>query len=77
MRFSLKSHCIVFLTLLLFLFVTTIFSYDRSTDSLALIALYDSTDGDNWTTKTNWKSDSTIDTWYGDKASAIPVKRNS
>jgi Leucine-rich repeat (LRR) protein len=35
-------------------------------DSLALIALYNSTDGDNWTDKTNWLSpDSALDTWYG------------
>ncbi len=36
-----------------------------SDDKDALIALYDATDGDNWTTNTNWKSDKQIDEWYG------------
>lgn len=31
----------------------------------ALIALYDSTGGDSWTTNTNWKSASDVSTWYG------------
>ncbi|MFC1547459.1 hypothetical protein ACFL5M_02910, partial [Candidatus Neomarinimicrobiota bacterium] len=35
-------------------------------DSLALVALYNSTDGANWTDDTNWLSaDSALDTWYG------------
>ena len=35
-------------------------------DSLALIALYNSTDGANWTNNTNWLSaDSALSTWYG------------
>ena len=34
-------------------------------DSLALIALYDSTDGNNWKDNTNWKSDSLLSTWKG------------
>jgi len=33
-------------------------------DSLALIALYDSTDGDNWANNTNWKTDP-VSTWFG------------
>ncbi len=33
-------------------------------DSLALVALYNSTDGDNWTDNTNWLS-GLVDTWYG------------
>ncbi len=37
----------------------------RTTDSLALVALYDSANGANWTTKTNWKTSNPIDTWYG------------
>ena len=36
------------------------------TDSLALVALYDSTDGANWTNNTNWLNpDSAVSTWYG------------
>ncbi|PKL79629.1 MAG: hypothetical protein CVV25_07105 [Ignavibacteriae bacterium HGW-Ignavibacteriae-4] len=34
-------------------------------DSLALVALYNSTEGDNWIKNTNWLSDSSISTWYG------------
>jgi hypothetical protein len=34
-------------------------------DSLALVALYDSTDGDNWFTNENWKTDSLVSTWSG------------
>ena len=30
-----------------------------------LVALYNATDGDNWTNKTNWLSDSDISSWHG------------
>ncbi len=33
-------------------------------DSLALVDLYNSTNGPGWTTKTNWLT-GTVDTWYG------------
>ena len=35
------------------------------TDSLALVAIYDATDGDNWTDTTNWKSDEPVGNWHG------------
>ena len=35
------------------------------TDRAALVAFYDSTDGDNWTNNTNWGSDEPLSTWYG------------
>lgn len=35
----------------------------RFSDSLALVSLYNSTDGPNWTNK--WNLDQPIDTWYG------------
>ncbi len=50
---------------MLVLFVSSAHGFDRSTDSLALIALYDNTNGDNWNRNYNWKTSSTIDTWYG------------
>ena len=31
----------------------------------ALIALYNATDGDNWTDNTNWLSEEPVDTWFG------------
>ena len=34
-------------------------------DSLALVAIYDATDGDNWNNNTNWKSQEPIGDWYG------------
>ena len=36
----------------------------RQQDSLALVALYHATDGDNWTKNDNWLT-GPIDTWYG------------
>jgi hypothetical protein len=37
----------------------------RAQDSLALVALYNSTGGPNWTNRTNWLSSQPISTWYG------------
>ena len=34
-------------------------------DRDALVALYDATEGHNWTTQTNWLTDSSIDAWHG------------
>ena len=34
-------------------------------EQAALIALYDGTDGANWTNNTNWRTDAPIGTWYG------------
>ena len=31
----------------------------------ALIAFYDATGGDDWTTNTGWKTDTTVGNWYG------------
>ena len=44
-------------------------SYNRLSDSLALIALYNSTDGDNW--YNSWNLDESINTWFG-----VTVSRN-
>src|SRR5688572_8565794 len=38
--------------------------FNLQTDSLALVALYNSTDGNNWTDKTNWLTGN-VDNWYG------------
>ncbi len=38
---------------------------DSEIDKAALIALYNATDGDNWTDNTNWLSDEPIGDWYG------------
>lgn len=34
-------------------------------EQAALIALYDATDGANWTDNTNWRTDAPIGTWHG------------
>ena len=34
-------------------------------DRAALVTLYESTDGDNWTDNANWLSDKPIGQWYG------------
>ena len=39
----------------------------RTQDSLALVALYNSTDGPNWINNANWLSAQPIDTWRGVK----------
>ena len=36
-----------------------------ATDRAALEALYDATDGPNWTINTNWKTDAPLDEWHG------------
>ena len=36
-----------------------------ATDRAALEALYDATDGPNWTDNTNWKTDAPLDEWHG------------
>ena len=36
-----------------------------ATDKAALEALYDATDGANWTPNTNWKSDEPLGSWHG------------
>ena len=38
---------------------------DNSREREALVALYNSTAGPNWTVSTNWLSDEPIDTWHG------------
>ena len=55
---------VLYLFLVFVINVGEVFAQDRERDSLALVELYDNTDGDNWTDNTNWKS-APIDTWYG------------
>ncbi len=37
----------------------------RIKDSLALVALYNSTNGNNWTNNSNWLTDKTMNEWFG------------
>lgn len=45
--------------------IVTIQGYDIEQDSLALVALCNSTDGANWTNKENWLSQNPLSTWFG------------
>jgi Leucine-rich repeat (LRR) protein len=58
----------LFLIFILFLFIgysPNINAQVLEQDSLALVALYDSTDGENWNSNENWLSDSLVGTWSG------------
>lgn len=61
--FRLSIAHIVFLFLFSFSFVVQ--GQDRAGDSLALVELYDSCNGEEWKLKANWKSAQPIDTWQG------------
>lgn len=50
---------------LLLILISISFSDVPASERNALIALYDSTGGDSWTTKTNWKTAADVSTWYG------------
>ena len=43
----------------------TLFDDWTANDRAALVAFYDATSGDNWTNKTNWKSDKALKQWTG------------
>lgn len=51
--------------IIIFGFQTPISAQVPQQDSLALVALYDSTEGANWTNNTNWLSGQPVSTWYG------------
>ena len=38
---------------------------DIATDKAALVALYNATEGANWTTNTNWSSEESLSSWHG------------
>ena len=54
---------------LLFIFFLTIFSLVKAqvpaVERDALIALYNATDGPNWSINTNWNTAAPVDTWFG------------
>ena len=54
---------IVSLFLIILVSSSPVFAVETS-DSLALVDLYDSTDGNNWNNNTNWKS-GPVSTWHG------------
>jgi len=54
----------IFVFAALLLIHTSLFTQVLEQDSLALVALYESTDGDNWTDYTNWLA-GPVSTWFG------------
>ncbi|MCG8605218.1 T9SS type A sorting domain-containing protein, partial [bacterium] len=53
-----------------------------SRDSLALVDLYNSTDGPNWTNNSNWLSDLPLPAWFGvtvenDRVTSLDLSRNN
>jgi Leucine-rich repeat (LRR) protein len=63
---KLKSIIIAFVGILIFFnaIISPLSAQVVSQDSLALVALYDSTNGDSWNTNTNWKT-GPVATWHG------------
>lgn len=62
MKKRLLTTLILFVT---FLSSTKVFSQINAQDSLALIDLYESTDGQHWNNHTNWLTESPVGTWFG------------
>lgn len=68
-------HLVIFLFLMLFFIPCSVFGAIPASERAALIALYDSTNGDSWDNNSGWKSTpldtdgfampGTEDTWYG------------
>lgn len=55
------------------------FSQDRESDSLALVSIYQSLDGDNWPQNDNWLSDLPLEEWKGigtfnDRVNKLEIK---
>ncbi|MFP5039570.1 leucine-rich repeat domain-containing protein [Parasediminibacterium sp. JCM 36343] len=61
-----KNHILALLAVVM-LFATTTKAKAQVNiqDSLALVDLYDSTGGPNWTNHTNWLTNAPVSTWYG------------
>jgi Leucine-rich repeat (LRR) protein len=58
-----KKHVVVIIVSFIVCFNS--FGGPRQSDSINLIDLYNSTIGDGWVNKTNWKTKNPIDTWFG------------
>ncbi len=59
-----KKALIIALLVVFCLNIDSVFAQSRYEDSLALVELYDSTNGDSWTNNSGWKTGH-LDTWYG------------
>ncbi|MBN1183826.1 MAG: T9SS type A sorting domain-containing protein [Bacteroidales bacterium] len=66
MKKNLISFIVACISILILISNNTAKAGDHLSDSLALVALYDSTNGSSWTINTGWKTD-TLGAWYGIK----------
>lgn len=78
-----KKNYLIFLLIINALLRISTGSYAQvaTQDSLALVDLYNSTDGANWTTKTNWLTGN-VSSWYGitvgsNKVTQISLNKNN
>lgn len=69
-----KIKCWMTAGVLIFGFGATTAAQVSSQDSLALVALYNSTDGPNWDNKENWLT-TPVSTWYGITVTSNQVTR--
>lgn len=61
-----STQTLLFTLALLVVSIPYVFAQNRQQDSLALVALYNTTDGPNWSVNTNWlQTGTTINQWYG------------
>jgi len=75
-----KKIILIFICIILLYIPFPLFGQVQEQDSLALVALYSSTDGDNWNNNTNWLTGS-VSTWYGitvsgDRVTKIDMENN-
>lgn len=73
---------VLFLFTLLFGIQLNLYAQVPEQELQSLVALYDSTDGDNWTDNTNWLSEQPVSSWYGitvvdDHVAEIDLQNNN
>ncbi len=78
---QITSEIVTDLTLTTYSKTLTVTDYNMESDSLALVALYNSTDGANWTDNANWLT-GPLNSWYGitvsgDRVSEIRLEGNA
>ena len=78
---KIKLFIVALLLLNFILYISQLSAQVLQQDSLALIALYDSTNGDNWANNSGWKS-GPVSTWHGvgltgDRVTSIGLNNNS
>ena len=61
-----RAHPVIILLVVLLCLAPGVQAQDGvATDKAALVALYNATDGANWTPNTNWTSTETLSAWHG------------